>query len=228
MNPLSKLKHWERNTRLTLGHDLSDPVQRRRAFWQYQLLDHAFLRHWWTNFDQIAPGVYRSNQPSHRRFERYAAMGIKSVLNLRGAAHHARYLFEKETVDALGLTMINVSLQARKAPAREAVQALIAAFRQIGRPFLMHCKSGADRAGLASAIYLMVIEGKSVEEARKMLSPRYIHFRWSKTGVLDHLLDVYAARNSASPIGFEEWIATEYDASAVQAGFDASRRKRRT
>ena len=209
MNPLSKLKHWERNTRLTLGHDLSDPVQRRRAFWQYQLLDHAFLRHWWTNFDQIAPGVYRSNQPSHRRFERYAAMGIKSVLNLRGAGHHARYLFEKETVDALGLTMINVSLQARKAPTREAVQALIAAFRQIDRPFLMHCKSGADRAGLASAIYLMVIEGKGVEEARKMLSPRYIHFRWSKTGVLEHLLDVYAARNSASPIGFEEWIATE-------------------
>jgi len=204
--------------------DLTDPVQRRRAFWAYQFMDHAILRHLWTNFDQIAPGVYRSNQPSHRRLARYRAMGIRTILYLRASSEKWAFHFERESLDALGMTMVSVPLHSRSAPTRDAVQALIAAFRSIDRPFLMHCKSGADRAGLASAIYLMVMLGKDVKAARKMLSPRYVHLRFTKTGVLDLMLDRYEARNATSPISFEEWIDREYDAAALQTSFDSGRR----
>jgi hypothetical protein len=54
-----------------------------------------------------------------------------------------------------------------------------------------------------------------------MLSVKYIHLKWSKTGVLDHILDLYEARTKQSPISFEDWIAQEYDHIAVQASFDA-------
>jgi Tyrosine phosphatase family len=91
----------------------------------------------------------------------------------------------------------------------------IALFRTLPRPFLMHCKSGADRAGFASAVYLMVMLGEPVEAARRMLSWRYLHFRWSKTGVLDRVLDLYATRNAHTPLSFEDWAATEYDPRAV-------------
>ncbi|MDD9708214.1 MAG: tyrosine-protein phosphatase [Paracoccaceae bacterium] len=223
MNPLSRLLQRDRPARLPSEGDLSDPGQRRRAFWAYQFMDHAILRHVWSNFDQIAPGVYRSNQPGHWRLKRYRAMGIKTVLYLRASSEKWAFHFERESLDALGMTMISAPLHSRSAPTREAVQTLIAAFRSIDKPFLMHCKSGADRAGLASAIYLMVIEGKDLHAARKMLSLRYIHLRFTKTGVLDLMLDHYAARNAASPIGFEDWIDREYDAAALQAAFDASR-----
>jgi protein tyrosine/serine phosphatase len=223
MNPLSRLLQRDRPARLPSEGDLSDPGQRRRAFWAYQFMDHAILRHVWSNFDQIAPGVYRSNQPGHWRLKRYRAMGIKTVLYLRASSEKWAFHFERESLDALGMTMISAPLHSRSAPTREAVQTLISAFRSIDKPFLMHCKSGADRAGLASAIYLMVIEGKDLHAARKMLSLRYIHLRFTKTGVLDLMLDHYAARNAASPIGFEDWIDREYDAAALQAAFDASR-----
>ena len=223
MNPLSRLLQRDRPARLPSEGDLSAPGQRRRAFWAYQFMDHAILRHVWSNFDQIAPGVYRSNQPGHWRLKRYRAMGIKTVLYLRASSEKWAFHFERESLDALGMTMISAPLHSRSAPTREAVQTLIAAFRSIDKPFLMHCKSGADRAGLASAIYLMVIEGKDLHAARKMLSLRYIHLRFTKTGVLDLMLDHYAARNAASPIGFEDWIDREYDAAALQAAFDASR-----
>ncbi|MGR3526567.1 MAG: fused DSP-PTPase phosphatase/NAD kinase-like protein [Paracoccaceae bacterium] len=223
MNPLSRLLQRDRPARLPSEGDLSDPGQRRRAFWAYQFMDHAILRHVWSNFDQIAPGVYRSNQPGHWRLKRYRAMGIKTVLYLRASSEKWAFHFERESLDALGMTMISAPLHSRSAPTREAVQTLIAAFRSIDKPLLMHCKSGADRAGLASAIYLMVIEGKDLHAARKMLSLRYIHLRFTKTGVLDLMLDHYAARNAASPIGFEDWIDREYDAAALQAAFDASR-----
>lgn len=224
MNRLTRLFQRGRPTLPPSEGDLTDPGQRRRAFWAYQFMDHAILRHLWTNFDKVAPGVYRSNQPSHARLVRYRRMGIRTVLYLRASSEKWAFHFERESLAALGITMINVPLHSRSAPTRDAVQALIAAFRSIEKPFLMHCKSGADRAGLASAIYLMVIMGQDVSAARRMLSPRYVHLRFTKTGVLDMMLDHYAARNTASPISFEDWIATEYDADALQIAFDAKRR----
>jgi protein tyrosine/serine phosphatase len=95
---------------------------------------------------------------------------------------------------------------------------MIALFREVERPLLIHCKSGADRAGLASAVYLMVIENAPLHRARRMLSARYIHFRWTRTGVLDMLLDDYAASDAPD---FETWLAHDYDAAALQARFDA-------
>jgi protein tyrosine/serine phosphatase len=223
MNPFSRFKQKDAASGLPSQDDLSDPGQRRRAFWQYQFLDHAILRHVWSNFDQIAPGVYRSNQPGHWRLKRYRDMGIRTVLYLRASSEKWAFHFERESLEALGMTMINVPLHSRSAPTREAVQTLIATFRRIDKPFLMHCKSGADRAGLASAVYLMVMLGKDLSAARRMLSPRYIHLRFTKTGVLDMMLDHYAARHAETGIGFEDWIDSEYDADALQLAFDARR-----
>ena len=223
MNPLSRLWQRDRPARLPSEGDLSDPAERRRAFWAYQFMDHAILRHVWSNFDQIAPGVYRSNQPGHWRLKRYRAMGIKTVLYLRASSEKWAFHFERESLDSLGMTMISAPLHSRSAPTRDAVQSLIAAFRSIDKPFLMHCKSGADRAGLASAIYLMVILGQDVAAARRMLSPRYIHLRFTKTGVLDLMLDHYDARRADTGISFEDWIDREYDADALQTAFDTGR-----
>jgi protein tyrosine phosphatase (PTP) superfamily phosphohydrolase (DUF442 family) len=199
--------------------DLSDPAQRRRANLHYHLQDHAILRYAWTNAAEIAPGVWRSNHPTHERFARYRAMGIRTILNLRGATKHPRYLFEKESCDMLGLTLVSVGLQARLAPDKAQVLALFDAFRTMERPFLMHCKSGADRAGFASALYLLAQDGTTMAQARRQLSWRYLHFRASSTGVLDHVLDLYEARNARDPIGVEDWFRTEYDAAAAQASF---------
>ncbi|OZB17683.1 MAG: hypothetical protein B7X55_05960 [Rhodobacterales bacterium 34-62-10] len=148
---------------------------------------------------------------------------IRTVLYLRASSEKWAFHFERESLDALGMTMISAPLHSRSAPTRDAVQALIAAFRSIDKPFLMHCKSGADRAGLASAIYLMVMLGQDVTAARRMLSPRYIHLRFTKTGVLDLMLDHYAARHAETGIGFEDWIDREYDAAALQTAFDTGR-----
>lgn len=223
MKALLRLTQRGRVKALPTQGDLVDPGQRRRAFWAYQFMDHAILRHLWSNFDQIAPGVYRSNQPAHWRLKRYREMGIRTVLYLRASSEKWAFHFERESLEALGMTMINVPLHSRSAPTREAMLTLIDTFRTIERPFLMHCKSGADRAGLASAVYLMVIEGKDVAAARRMLSMRYIHLRFTKTGVLDLMLDQYAAQQARTGIGFADWIAQDYDPDALQTAFDRGR-----
>ena len=220
MQLIKRITDWERRLRASYNTDLSTPENRRRAHIYNLWFDHAILRTVWTNFFEVAPGVYRSNQPTHRRFEKLKARGIRSVLNLRGAGGAAHYLVEEESCARLGLILVNVTLHARFAAPREDILILLEAFRSIEKPFVMHCKSGADRAGFASAIWLLVMEGRSVAEARRMLSFRYIHIRRSKTGVLDHILDVYEARQAETGIGFEDWVRTEYDNAAIQAAFE--------
>jgi len=221
-NLIKRIGDWERSKRAYYNTDLSTPENRRRAHIYNMWFDHAVLRKFWTNFWEVAPGVYRSNQPTHERFVKLKAMGIRSVLNLRGAAGAAHYLVEEESCQQLGLTLVNCTLHARYAAPRDDILAVLRAFREIEKPFVMHCKSGADRAGFASVLYLLVIEGRPMAQAREMLSLKYIHLKWSRTGILDFILDLYEAHNATSPIGFEEWVSTHYDHFEVQDQYEAT------
>jgi protein tyrosine/serine phosphatase len=223
MGLLQKIKNWERDIRAHYNTDLSTPEHRRRARIYNLWFDHEVLRIIWTNHHEIAPGVYRSNQPTHKRFARLKEQGFKTILNLRGAGGAAHYLVEEESCRELGLTLVSTRLHARRAATREEILDTIAKMKSMETPVVMHCKSGADRAGFASAIYLMVFEGKSVAEARKMLSLRFIHLKWSKTGILDHILESYDLRNARDPISFEDWIRTEYDQQVMQSEFNAGK-----
>ena len=222
MNPFRPIIDWERNLRESLNTDLSTPENRRKADIYNLWFDHAILRKVWTNSYKVAPGVYRSNQPTHERFVKLKRHGVKTILNLRGAAGAAHYLVEEESCRDLGLTLVNVNLKARHTAPKREIKALLQAFREIEKPFVMHCKSGADRAGFAAALYLLVIEGRPIAESRKMLSVKYIHFKWTRTGVLDYILDRYEARFNESGIGFEEWLKNEYKSGVMQADYEAN------
>jgi len=221
MSLAKRLKDWEGRIRAHYNVAPTTPENRRKARIYALWFDHEILRGLWTNFDEVAPGVYRSNHPTRKRFEKMKAMGIRTVLNLRGETDGAHYLLEKEICDELGLTLVNARLLARGAAVPEDILDVIDKLKTLEPPFVMHCKSGADRAGFASAIYMMVVQGKPVSEARRMLSPRYMHFRNGKVGILDYTLDVYEARNARDPISFEDWIATEYDNNEMFRAFHA-------
>jgi protein tyrosine/serine phosphatase len=224
---LRKLENKERALRQSFGHDITDPKERKRSMMHFNWLDHGVLRLRWHNFEEFAPGAYRSNHPNHKRFTAYAAMGIKSVLNLRGVAKQPHYLFEVESCDQLGLTLVTSQMAARRAPSGKELTDLIHSFEAIEKPVLVHCKSGADRTGLAAVIYLMVVEGKPLEEVRNQLSFRFLHIRKTETGILDHFLDVYVDRNADSPIAIDEWIKTEYDPAALTQSFAEKQAKLR-
>ncbi len=205
------------------GRDISTPEARRRAWWHFQLIDHAALRVWWWNIEQIAPGVWRSNQPSPRRLKRYRDRGMRAVINLRGRSKQSPYLFEAEACDALGLTLHNITLSARKLVPAEELQELIALLRTAEKPFVFHCKSGSDRAGFVAALYLAIIEGRPVAEARRQLHWRYLHLSSTDTGILDHVFDVYEAEAAETGLDLETWIATRYDPAALTASWNAKR-----
>ena len=220
-NILTAFKRKERAFRTSFGSDITDPAERKKSLWHFNWLDHGILRKHWHNFAQIAPGVYRANHPNHVRFKAYADMGIKTILNLRGAAKQSHYLFEAESCAAFDPILVDIKMSARMAPSSKALRKLLASFETMEKPFLIHCKSGADRTSLAAALYLMVVERQPLDIARKQLSFRFLHIKRSATGILDHFFDAYEARNAASPITIEDWIKTEYDPEALTKSFAA-------
>ncbi|MEM8554244.1 MAG: tyrosine-protein phosphatase [Pseudomonadota bacterium] len=218
-----QFRKFERTLTEKLGRDISTPQARRRAMWHFNLIDHAFLRTFWWNLEEIAPDVWRSNQPSPKRVAHYHSMGIRSIINLRGSSYQSPYLLEQDACATHGIAMHDVEMSARKLVARAVLQKLLATMRSVERPFLMHCKSGSDRAGFASVLYLAILEGRPLAEARKHLHWKYLHLSTTDTGILDFVLDTYEAETQDSGMDLETWINTCYDPEAITAAWKAKR-----
>lgn len=218
MGLFNKIHRWEQGLHASYDNLPDTPEGNKKSTFYMNWLDHAILRTFWTNLAEVVPGVWRGNHPTPKRWESLKEMGIKTVLNLRADSTKPFYQTEVRICERLGFELVTVSLSARAAPEKERLFRLIEVFRTIDKPFFMHCKSGADRTGLASAIYLLVIEGRSLDEARQMLSPKFLHFKSTKTGVLDAVLDEYEKTGG----DFEDWLRNVYDRDALQASFNAA------
>ena len=200
--------------------DLSSRYDRFKVLWSYFWGDHAFIRISFTNAHWLDQKLVRSNQPSPRQLAWWKSQGIKTVINLRGARDEPFYWLEKEACERLGLKLVDAPLDSRDAPEAERIRKARDLFENIEYPALMHCKSGADRAGLMGALYRYFHLKEPMSQARRELSRRMLHNREGKTGVLDMFLETYA--NEVEPTGVEllEWAESDaYDARAMTCAF---------
>lgn len=221
----ARIKQWERNWKSSFGGDISTPEGRRSARLHNNIVDHAFLRRILPNRYRLSDQMWRSNQPDPVHFPKLEKIGIKSIINLRGASEQSYYLFEKEACDDYGMTLYDHELFARVLGTPEEYLELLDLMEKVEKPALVHCKSGADRTGIASAFYVLDQQIGDIDAARAQLSIKYAHQHWSKAGILDHLLESYADHNAANPLTLRDWLANHYDPEAVTASFQAKRGK---
>jgi protein tyrosine/serine phosphatase len=202
---------------------MDTPFRRALGHFETVFIDHSLFRAVYANRHLVGGRLWRAAQPSPAQVAQAARNGIRTIINLRGRRDCASYILEEEACRRDGITLIDFPINSRQAPRRETLHAIAELFRRVEYPALVHCKSGADRAGLVATLFLLVHEGRPLSEAQKQLSWRYGHFRQARTGVLDHVFDLYAAANAKQPIGFMEWVDTGYD----PAGTDHSFRSRK-
>ncbi|WP_323794892.1 tyrosine-protein phosphatase [Nisaea sp.] len=130
------------------------------------------------NFHTVIPGtLYRSAQPSAADISKYhQAYGIKTIVNLRGE-HTGKGWYEAEVAEAdrLGIDHVDFYMSASLELSQEKAAELLLVFERAERPVLIHCKAGADRSGLAAALYLAAVTKHGEEAAEEQISLRYGH-----------------------------------------------------
>jgi protein tyrosine/serine phosphatase len=170
---------------------------------------------------RVGPKAWRSAQPAPRHIRALKRRGLRTIVNLRGERLCGSYWLEQAVCERKGIRLVNFQIRSRAAPTREEVRAARDLFDTIEYPMLMHCKSGADRVGLMSALYKFLKEGVPLEEARKELALRYGHIRQADTGILDRFFEKYLEDNKRQPIPFFEWLDTVYDPDQLKHEFHA-------
>ena len=122
--------------------------------------------------------------------------------------------------DETGIALYDFTARSRAAPDKAMLHAAKALFDEVPRPALMHCKSGADRAGLMSALYLLIVEQKPAREAAAQLAWKYGHVKQAKTGLLDAFFASYFPYEDQG-MGFFDWVDNVYDPEEVTRNFQA-------
>jgi tyrosine-protein phosphatase SIW14 len=137
---------------IALGSCTSEPVP-RPAHWAQPVASNA-LHNWY----RLNADVYRSEQPTRQGFEEIRRMGIRTILNLRSEQSDAAL------VEGLGLHLVEIPMEAGRFGEDEIVRAL-RAIQTAEKPVLVHCQYGSDRTGVVMAMYRIVFEDWTKEDA---------------------------------------------------------------
>jgi protein tyrosine/serine phosphatase len=165
--------------------------------------------------------LYRCNHPTPGRLVRLTRRyGIRTLINLRGEARNGSDALSREAAAKLGLAFHDMPLESRGAPQCERILRLHEIYRTMQSPALIHCKSGADRAGLAAGLFIL-FEGGTAAQALRQLSLRFGHIRLARTGILDAFFLRYQ-REGEGRKPFLDWVREDYDEDALRRDFRAN------
>lgn len=205
-------------------YEIKTPWERTKALFEFWIIDHEFVRALYRNFHKISDSAYRSSHPSPRFIKRLKQdYGIKTIINLRGENKTGQYMLEREACKKQGVTLVSIPFSSRTAPKPESIKALFHALDTIQYPVLFHCKSGADRAGIGSALYQFYKNDIPLDQSRQ-LRLSYGHIKNSETGVLDYFIQKWVEFHHNHPeVSFLTWIDSQYDFEATNREYSSSR-----
>ena len=102
------------------------------------------------NFGQMDERFFRGGQPKEEEYKELAALGIKTVIDLREDPEE----YEKRNVEALGMRYVNIPMIAKKYPESTQVEQFL---KLVDDPetgkFFVHCAGGRHRTGVMGAVY---------------------------------------------------------------------------
>jgi protein tyrosine/serine phosphatase len=102
------------------------------------------------NFGQMDERFFRGGQPKEQEYRELAALGIKTVIDLRDDPKD----YEKTNVEALGMRYVNIAMSDKDYPAAAKIDEFL---KLVDDPstgkFYVHCAGGRHRTGVMGAVY---------------------------------------------------------------------------
>lgn len=110
------------------------------------------------NLFKLNDTIYRCEQPDNSGFALLDSLGIKSILNLRTKQT------DKQCSGKLPLTLFHIEMHAKKITDNDIVESLKVLINS-QKPIVVHCKYGSDRTGVVIALYRIIFQGWTKEQA---------------------------------------------------------------
>ncbi len=111
------------------------------------------------NLHKVSDGLYRGAQPEEEGFAELEGLGIKTVVCLR------RWHDDEDEIEGTKLGYVAIPMNTWEPSKENVLKFLKVATDAEKQPVFVHCQHGADRTGTMIAIYRIVVEDWSKEEA---------------------------------------------------------------
>jgi protein tyrosine/serine phosphatase len=170
--------------------------------------------------------VYRSAQPVENLEALIDRYHLVTVLNLRGGSEADPWYKDEVLVTRRrGVDFYDIPLSAVRRPWRRELLVLLDLLDRCRYPLLIHCKSGSDRTGLVSGLYLMLRRGEPPERALRTFSIQYGHI---PIGGPEHLHEPFLEYQTwlrsrgltHTPARLRHWVEHDYRAPDPAVAID--------
>ncbi|HYG09334.1 MAG TPA: tyrosine-protein phosphatase [Pyrinomonadaceae bacterium] len=150
------------------------------------------------NFGQMDERFYRGGQPKERDYRSLAALGIKTVIDLRDDAKD----YEKPAVEALGMRYVNIPMSDKDYPREEQIEAFLKLANDPNTgPFYVHCAGGRHRTGVAGAVYRFTKYGWNYEQVYKEMKDYDFYTRWGHGDMKKYVKDYWErVQGTSAPV----------------------------
>ncbi len=111
------------------------------------------------NFAVVSPVLSRGAQPTHEGFRALRERGIRTIVALRWGHDDAALLA------GLGLNSYRLRAKQWHPETEDVVRAMKVILTPQYQPVFVHCQAGKDRTGLVVAVYRILVDGWSVDDA---------------------------------------------------------------
>jgi protein-tyrosine phosphatase len=156
------------------------------------------------NFGIIDGRIYRGAQPDKDDFSELKNIGVTTVIDLRLDAKSG----SRERAEAAGLKYVNIPIDDGKQPTDADVAAFLKLLDEVNTSKVyVHCAGGRHRTGSMLAIYRMVRNGWTVEQAYDEMLAYDFYTKWGHKGFKTYV--------------FDYWNRMQSDASSVPAAYCA-------
>lgn len=116
------------------------------------------------NLHRITPNLFRSAQPTEVGMRNLEDMGIRTVISLR------HFNDDHPLIAGTRMRLVEIPVDTWDIDEKQVVETLRTVLREEDGPFLIHCQHGADRTGVMSAMYRIVVQHWSRKEAIRELT----------------------------------------------------------
>ena len=149
------------------------------------------------NFGKVNDHIYRGGQPKESEYRELAAMGVKTVIDLREDAE----TYARRATQGAGMQYVNIRLNGKRAPTvAETDRFLQVVNDEKNWPVFVHCAAGRHRTGVMLAVYRMEMNGWDARRAYSEMKDFKFYSSWGHGDLKDYVFDYYnrmAAKRAA-------------------------------